>query len=64
VAAAPRSREPTRNPQAGENCEPQAELVQVKKRLQQAGIIIDVHQEASALLEIALPEVGRKEGHS
>jgi len=39
-------------------------MVQVKKRLQQAEIIIDVQKEDSALLETALPEAGRTEGNT
>jgi transposase-like protein len=59
-----RGRKPTRNPLAEENCKLKAELVQVKKKLQQAEIIIDVQKKVSALLGIALPEPGREEGNS
>jgi transposase-like protein len=59
-----RGRKPTRNPVAEENCKLKAELAQVKKKLQQAEIIIDVQKKVSALLGIALPEAGREEGNS
>jgi transposase len=59
-----RGRKPTRNPLAEENCKLQAELVQVKKKLQQAEIIIDVQKKVSALLGLALPELGREGGNS
>lgn len=59
-----RGRKPTRNPLAEENCRLKAELVQVKKKLQRAEIIIDVQKEVSALLAIALPEAGREESNS
>jgi transposase-like protein len=59
-----RGRKPTRNPVAEENCKLKAELAQVKKKLQQAEIIIDVQKKISALLGIALPEAGREEGNS
>lgn len=59
-----RGRKPTRTPLAEENCQLKAELVQVKKKLQQAEIIIDVQKKLSALLGIALPEAGREEGNS
>ena len=36
----------------------------MKKKLQQAEIIIDVQKKLSALLGIALPEAGREEGNS
>ena len=59
-----RGRKPTRNPLAEEYCKVKAELAQVKNKLQQAEIIIDIQKKVSALLGIALPEAGRKEGHS
>ena len=59
-----RGRKLSRNPLAEENCKLQAELLQVKKKLQQAEIIIDVQKKVSALLEIALPAAGREEGNS
>jgi len=59
-----RGRKPTRNPVAEENCKLKAELAQVKKKLQQAEIIIDVQKKVSALLGIALSEAGREEGNS
>jgi len=59
-----RGRKSTRNPLAEENCKLKAELVQVKKKLQQAEIIIDVQKKVSALLGIALPEAGREESNS
>lgn len=59
-----RGRKPTRHPLAEENGKLQAELVQVKKKLQQAETIIDVQKKVSALLGIALPEAGREEGNS
>ncbi len=59
-----RGRKPNRNPLAEENCKLKAELVQVRKKLQQAEIIIDVQKKVSALLGIALPESGREEGNS
>jgi transposase len=59
-----RGRKPTRNPLSAENCKLKAELAQVKKRLQQAEIIIDVQKKVSALLGIVLPEAGREEGNS
>jgi transposase-like protein len=57
-------RKTARNPLAEENCKLKAELVQVKKKLQQAEIIIDVQKKVSALRGIALPEAGREEGNS
>jgi transposase len=59
-----RGRKPTRNPLAEENCRLNAELVKVKKKLQQAEIIIDVQKKVSALLGIALPAAGQEEGNS
>jgi transposase-like protein len=59
-----RGRKPNRNPLAEENCKLKAELVQVKKKLEQAEIIIDFQKKVSALLGIGLPEVGREEGNS
>ena len=59
-----RGRQPTRNPLAEENCKLKAELLQVKKKLQQAEIIIDVQKKVSALLGIALPETDRDESNS
>lgn len=59
-----RGRKPTRNPLAEENGKLKAELVQVKKKLQQAEIIIDVQKKVSVLLGIALPETGQGEGNS
>ena len=59
-----RGRKPTRNPLAEENCKLQAELARVKKKLEQAEIIIDVQKEVSALLGIALPETDRDESNS
>ena len=59
-----RGRKLTRNPWAEENCKMKSELVQVKKKLQQAEIIIDVQKQVSALLGIALPAAGREEGNS
>jgi transposase len=59
-----RGRKLSRNPLAEENCKLQAELLQVKKKLQQAEIIIDVQKKVSALLGIALPAAGREEGNS
>ncbi len=59
-----RGRKPTCNPVAEENCKLKAELAQVKKKLQQAEIIIDVQKKVSALLGIALPEAGREEDNS
>lgn len=59
-----RGRKPTRNPLNEENCKLKAELVQVKRKLQQAEIIIDVQKKVSALLGIALPAAGREEGNS
>jgi len=59
-----RGRKPARNPLTEENCKLKAELTQVKKKLQQAEIIIDVQKKVSALLGIALPEAGREEGNS
>ena len=41
-----RGRQPTRNPLAEENCKLKAELLQVKKKLQQAEIIIDVQKKS------------------
>jgi transposase-like protein len=58
-----RGRKPTPNPLAEENCKLKAELVQVKKKLQQAEIIIDVQKKVSTLLGIALPAAGREEGN-
>jgi len=55
---------PTRNPLAEENCKLKSELVQVKKKLQQAEIIIDVQKKLSVLLGIALPAAGREAGNS
>ena len=53
-----RGRKPTRNPLAEENSKLKAELVQVKKKLQQAEIIIDVQKKISQVLGISqdLPE--------
>jgi transposase-like protein len=59
-----RGRKPTRDPLAEENGKLKAELARVNKKLQQAEIIIDVQKKVSALLGIALPEAGRKEGNS
>ena len=59
-----RGRKPTRNPLAEENGKLKAELARVQRKLQQAELIIDVQKKVSALLGIALPAVGRKEGNS
>jgi transposase len=55
-----RGRKPTLNPLAGENCKLKSELAQVKKKLQQAEIIIDVQKKLSVLLGIALPAAQEK----
>jgi transposase len=59
-----RGRKPTRNPLAEENCRLKTELARVNKKLQQAEVIIDIQKKVSALLGIALPELGREEGNS
>ena len=59
-----RGRKPTRNPLAEENSKLKNELAQVKKKLQQAEIIIDVQKKVSALLGIVLPQAGREENNS
>ena len=59
-----RGRKPTRNPLAEENGKLKAELARVKKKLEQAEIIIDVQKKVSALLGIALPETDRDESNS
>ncbi len=59
-----RGRKPTRNPLVEEIVKLKAELVQVKKKLHQAEIIIDVQKKVSALLETALPEAGREGSNS
>lgn len=59
-----RGRKPTRNPLAEENGKLKAELVQVKKKLHQAEIIVDIQKKVSALLGIALPETDRDEPNS
>jgi len=59
-----RGRKPTRNPLAEENCKLKAELARVKKKLEQAEIIIDVQKKVSALLGIALPETDWDESNS
>ena len=59
-----RGRKPTRNPLAEQNSKLKDELAQVKKKLQQAEIIIDVQKKVSALLGIVLPEAGREENNS
>lgn len=59
-----RGRKPTHNPLAEENSKLKDELAQVKKKLQQAELIIDVQKKVSALLGIVLPEAGRGESNS
>ncbi len=59
-----RGRKPTRNPLAEENFRLKAELGQVKKKLEQAEIIIDFQKKVSALLGIGLPAAGREESNS
>lgn len=59
-----RGPKPTRNPLAEENGKLKAELAQVKKKLRQAEIIIDVQKKVSALLGISLPEADRDESNS
>ena len=59
-----RGRKPTRNPLAEENGKLKAELARVKKKLEQAEIIIDVQKKVSALLGIVLPETDREERSS
>lgn len=59
-----RGPKPTRNPLAEENGKLKAELAQVKKKLQQAEIIIDVQKKVSTLLGISLPEADRDESNS
>jgi transposase-like protein len=64
VLSRKRGRKPTRNPLAEENCKLKSELVQVKKKLEQAEIIIDVQKKVSALLGISLAETDRGESNS
>lgn len=59
-----RGPKPTRNPLAEENCQLKAELLQVRKKLQQAEIIMDVQKKVSVLLGITVPETGRPESNS
>jgi transposase-like protein len=59
-----RGRKPARYPLAEENQKLHAQMAHLRKRLQQAELIIQVQKEVSALLGITLPETSRKEGNS